>query len=448
MKLNDSSVIFAGMKDQMPFVLYPFPEAIIHLDADAFFASVEQALNPALKGRPVVTGKERGIIACASYQAKEMGVKRGISLADARKLCPGLIVLPSDYETYSLYSRRMFNIVRRYTPAVEESSIDEAFADLGGMRRVFHASYEQIAQMIRRDIQDELDITVSIGLSVSKSLAKLSSKYRKPDCFKAVEGTAIHLFLPKIPIADICGIGPNSVRLVEKYGVRTAYDFVSRPRDWVSKLLGKPGREVWDELRGAAVYKVEPEEKSSFISISKTKTFSVPSCDTEFVYAKLIRNVESAFIKLRRYRLRAKVVGVMLRRKDYGEEGLEAALSRATSSTQEAVPLVRLMFDRLYRHDAEYRSTMIFLSRLDDDRDDQLELFADNVRIERMAGISRAIDAVNEKYGKHTLSLGTSLFLGRARRTSKDEPPVRKQTLLNGENARQRLNIPMMMVDV
>ncbi|TFH12631.1 MAG: DNA polymerase IV [Lentisphaerales bacterium] len=436
------------MKDEMPFVLYPFQEAIIHLDADAFFASVEQALNPALKGRPIVTGKERGIIACASYEAKARGVKRGITLADARKLCPGLVVLPSDYETYSLYSRRMFNIIRRYTPVVEESSIDEAFADLGGMRRVFHRSYEQIAQMIRQAVQDELDITVSIGLSVSKSLAKLASKYRKPDCFKAVEGTAIHLFLPEIEVSAICGMGPNSVRLLEKYGVKTAYDFVSRPRDWVSKLLGKPGREIWDELRGMAVYKVEPEEKSSFISISKTKTFSAPSSDREFVYAKLIRNVESGFIKLRRYRLRAKVAGVMLRRKDYGEEGLEAALSRPTSSTQEVLPLVRLMFDRLYRHDAEYRSTMIFLSRLEDDRDDQLELFADNLRIERMAGISRAIDAVNEKYGKHTLSLGTSLFLGRARRTSKDEPPARKQALLDGETARQRLNLPMLMVDV
>ncbi len=119
-----------------PFMLASYPQAILHLDADAFFASVEQALDPSLRGKPVVTGRERGIIACASYEAKARGIQRGIPLFQAEKLCPGLVVLPDDYETYSLFSKRMFNILRRYTPAVEEYSIDEAFADLAGMRRV------------------------------------------------------------------------------------------------------------------------------------------------------------------------------------------------------------------------------------------------------------------------------------------------------------------------
>ena len=127
-----------------PFTLHSFPHAIVHFDGDAFFTSVEQALHPDLKGRPVVTGQERGIIACASYEAKALGIKRGVALHEARRMCPDLVVLPSDYETYSLFSKRMFDIARRYTPMVEEYSIDEGFADLTGLRRVFHASMKTL----------------------------------------------------------------------------------------------------------------------------------------------------------------------------------------------------------------------------------------------------------------------------------------------------------------
>ena len=119
-----------------PLSISSFPSPIIHLDCDAFFTSVEQALHPELKGKPVVTGKERGIVACASYEAKALGVKRPMRLWEAQKLLPQLICLPSDYETYSLISKRMFEIIRRFTPTVEEYSIDEAFAELSGLRRL------------------------------------------------------------------------------------------------------------------------------------------------------------------------------------------------------------------------------------------------------------------------------------------------------------------------
>lgn len=132
----------------VPFMLESFPRAILHVDGDAFFASVEQAAHPELKDRPVVTGQERGIIACASYEAKVLGIKRGISLFEVQRRYPELVVLPSDYETYSLYSKRMFAIMRRYTPGVEEYSIDEGFADISGLRRVFRASYQDIARRI------------------------------------------------------------------------------------------------------------------------------------------------------------------------------------------------------------------------------------------------------------------------------------------------------------
>lgn len=166
--------------DQLMLNLRSWPQAVLHIDGDAFFTSCEEAIHPELRGKPLITGGERGIVACASYAAKALGIRRGVSLHEAKKICPGLIVLPSDYETYSLFSRRMYNIVRRFTPQVEEYSLDEAFADLTGLRRCFHASYEAIALNIKREVERELGITVSAGLSLSKVLAKVPPSTASP----------------------------------------------------------------------------------------------------------------------------------------------------------------------------------------------------------------------------------------------------------------------------
>jgi DNA polymerase-4/DNA polymerase V len=140
----------------------------VHIDGDAFFASCEQSRRPKLQGRPVVTGKERGMAASMSYEAKARGVKRGMRIAEIRKICPDAVILPSDYETYSLLSTRFFAIVRRYTPDVEEYSIDECFADLTGLRRPLRMSYIQIAEQIKKDLDTELGFTFSVGLAPNK----------------------------------------------------------------------------------------------------------------------------------------------------------------------------------------------------------------------------------------------------------------------------------------
>jgi len=141
-----------------PLTIRSWPQAILHVDADAFFASCEQAIHPELRGRPVITGKERGIVAAASYEAKARGVQRGTRLSDVKKICPDAVILPSDYETYSLFSMRMFGILRRFSPDVEEYSIDEAFVDLTGLRRSFHGSYGMIAEKIQYEIEKSLGL--------------------------------------------------------------------------------------------------------------------------------------------------------------------------------------------------------------------------------------------------------------------------------------------------
>lgn len=425
-----------------PFMLASFPSAVLHVDGDAFFAAVEQAAHPEFKGRPVVTGKERGIIACASYEAKALGIKRGIPLHAARAICPGLVILPSDYETYSLYSRRMFAIMRRYSPQVEEYSIDEGFADLTGLRRLFRAPYPAIARRLQETIRAELGITVSAGLSLTKSLAKLASKYRKPCGFTAVRGRHIHLFLQRTPLEKVWGFGPNTAHLLAKHGLRTAYDFVARPEEWAQRLLGKIGRDIWHELRGSPVHAVAAEARAPRASISKCKTFAPPSADRNFVRAALLRNLESAFIKLRRHRLAAGGLAVILRRRDFCDDGLEARLNRPTAATHEALPLARELFERLFRDGREYRATSVILGRLEDDRMEQPDLFEDRLRIEKMARASRAIDAINARFGKHAVSLGSALCLRRPEKTDRDERPWRKTHLLPGETARRRLALP------
>jgi DNA polymerase-4/DNA polymerase V len=243
------------------FSLHSWPQAILHIDGDAFFTSCEEAIHPELRGKPIIAGGERGIVACASYAAKAMGVKRGVPLHEARKKCPGLIILPSDYETYSLFSRRMFNVMRRFTPQVEEYSIDEAFADITGMRRALRASYETIALNMKAEIAKELGITVSVGLSLTKVLAKVASKHQKPDGFTPIPGRMIAKYLEYLPVEKIWGIGHATTNYLNKMGVRTALEFARLPEDTVRKRFTKPGMESWRELRGESVYPCQSGRK-------------------------------------------------------------------------------------------------------------------------------------------------------------------------------------------
>ncbi len=230
--------------------LHSWPRAIAHVDADAFFASVEQALHPEFRGKPVITGAERGIVAAASYEAKARGVKRGVPLSEVTRICPECILLPSDYETYSLFSKRMFSILRRFSPQVEEYSIDEAFVDLTGTRRVHRAGYAEIGRAMAEAVERELGITVSVGVSLSKSLAKLCSKFRKPKGLTAVRGRHIHILLGRTPLEKVWGFGPNTVALLEKHGLKSALDFVERSEEFAERVLGKVGVDLWNELRG------------------------------------------------------------------------------------------------------------------------------------------------------------------------------------------------------
>lgn len=430
------------------FSLHSWPQAILHIDGDAFFTSCEEAIHPELRGKPIIAGGERGIVACASYAAKAMGIKRGVPLHEARKKCPGLVILPSDYETYSLFSRRMFNVMRRFTPQVEEYSIDEAFADITGMRRALRASYETIALTIKAEIAKELGITVSVGLSLTKVLAKVASKYQKPDGFTPIPGRMIAKYLEHLPVEKIWGIGHATTNYLNKMGVRTALEFARLPEDTVRKRFTKPGVEIWQELRGESVYPVCSEEKSTYASISKTKTFSPPSSDADYLFAHLMRNLESACIKARRYRLAAKRIVAFLKRNDFSYTGREIKLNRPSVYPMELSVELRHLFVDMYRSQRLYRATGIVLMELSPDTNIQFGLFEDAIKAERVQDIYKVMDEVSEKYGKHSLHLGASHFIEVFGRGKRGEPTAREKTRFPGETKRRHLSIPILHVKV
>ncbi|MBF0107231.1 MAG: DNA polymerase IV [Deltaproteobacteria bacterium] len=318
-----------------------YPQAIVHVDADAFFASVEQAVNPKLKGRPVVCGAERGIVVALSYEAKKYGISRGMLMGQARRLCPGLVIAASDYETYGLFSKRMFEILRRFTPQVEEYSIDEAFADLSGLRRLYRSSYPQIATAIKNTIEKDLGITVSLGLSLTKGLAKLASKHNKPSGLVMLPGRELAAFLKKTTIDKVWGFGKNSTAVLNKYGVHTVFDFITRPHAFAKKLFGKIGSELWRELSGHMVYPVNSREKTTCQSISKFKTFAPPTKDPEFLFGQLLRNLEGALSKLHRYKLSCQRVVITLRSQGFTDNTLEITLSRRCTAALDMVNPVK-----------------------------------------------------------------------------------------------------------
>ncbi len=369
---------------------------------------------------------------------------RGMRLQEARKACPKLITLPSDYELYSIYSERIFSIIRQFTPDVEEYSIDEAFCDLTGLRRIYRCSYPKIAFMIKQDIQKALGIAVSVGLSFSKTLAKICSKQNKPDGFLAMPGSELHKILPKIGLERVCGFGPNTVSLLEKYGVKNVFDYIQKSKLFAEKLLVKVGMELWLELRGEYVYKVSTEQKRKYFTISKTKTFMPSSNNREFVKGQLIRNLESACIKLRRHNLSARNLTVYLRKSDFTGLGVDGRINRHSSAALDFTNVCAELFGRIFEEHCIYRVTGVVFSDIVLEGRDSNDLFEDPVKIERIHKISTAIDEINSAYGKHTLHVASSHIVNNKGSHPRNCIAWRKLELLKGETFRKRLGIPLL----
>jgi DNA polymerase-4 len=424
-----------------------WPRAFLHIDTDAFFASCEQAMHPEYRGKPVVTGKERGIVATSSYEARALGIKRGVPLWEVKKICPEAIILPSDYETYSLFSKRMFAIIRRFTPLVEEYSIDEAFAEITGLRRLYHSSYPDIARRIKQTIEQELSITVSVGLSPSKVLAKLGSRHKKPAGFTPISGREIHTYLAQTPVGDIWGIGPATTAYCKTLRLKTALDFAKQSREFIERNFTKPHQELWYELNGHAVYNIVTADKDDYASISKTKTFTPPSNHESYVFAQLLKNLENACIKARRYKLAARGLTLYLRTQSFEDRGVEAMLSRPSAFPTDMTGVVGRLFKKIFDPRKMYRATGVILTDLSAPRHLQQSLFEPPLQVEKLTKVFEAVDKLAARWGKHCVHLVGSSAAHKTPQhvLERGDVPLRKLNRLRGESKRKHLTIPMLM---
>lgn len=389
-----------------------FPKAIIHVDGDAFFVSCEAARDPRLRGKPVVTGGEKGIVSAMSYEAKARGIVRAMPVHQARIVCPEVIVVSSDFTFYKRCSERMVSILQRYTPTVEAYSIDECFADITGLRRPLHMSYEQIAEAMKRDLQQELGMTFSLGLSITKVLAKVASKHNKPDGFTVIRGKDIQHYLKDLPVGKVWGIGSQTAQYLHKLGVITALQFVEKPEWFVVQKMAKPHIELWHELRGTSLWKVHEGPHEMQHSVSRTGTFKPPTREKAWIFAHLVRNVERACLGVRKEGARAKRVSWYVKTQDFHYIRREHDLPLSTAVPQDILKIITPAFEESFDPELLYRSTGVTLSGLAPVDAITPDLFGNHRAQQTLFDVTSVIDQLGKRYKAPVIRIAAGIRVG------------------------------------
>jgi DNA polymerase-4 len=287
---------------------------ILHVDLDAFFASVEQRDRPELRGRPVVVGggtpDQRGVVSAASYEARRFGIHSAMPLRTAGALCPEAVFLPVDGRKYQAVSREVMTILRRFTPLVEPISIDEAFLDVTASRALF-GDGPAIGRAIRAGIQSEVQLTASVGVATSKLVAKIASDLRKPDALVVVEPGTEAAFLAPLPIQRLWGVGERTAAALAELGVTTMGQLAELPGDLLVRRFGRHGATLADRARGVDADPVG--DGAPVKSVSHEHTFDVDTNDPVLIDKTLLAMADGVAGRLRSAGLRAATVHVKVR---------------------------------------------------------------------------------------------------------------------------------------
>lgn len=388
---------------------YEFPRAVIHVDGDAFFVGCEIASKPWLRGKPVIVGGERGIASALSYEAKAAGIRRGMSVYEIRRMCPSVVVIDSHYDTYAMYSKRMVDIVSRYSGKVEHYSVDECFADITGMNEVLGMSYEEIARNIKNDLDTELGTTFSLGLSVTKVLAKCGSKYEKPSGFTVVRNSEIKEFLKKVSIGKVWGIGTQGSISLTKENIFTAHDLVCKDFGWIRANYSKPIQEIYNELSGKKMFEIHiSESREDQKSIMCTRTFHPFSKRREEVFSYLSKNIEEACGRLRRQGLCTKSFSIFIKTKDFRYISREIKLVRDTAYPEDILNESKRVFDSMFESDVLYRTTGVRFGSLRPVAMTTESLF-EEIKNNKREDLYDVVDSIANKFGEHSVFLGSSM---------------------------------------
>lgn len=397
--------------------------SILHVDMDAFYASIEIRDNPSLEGLPVCVGgaaSSRGVIAAASYRAREFGVHSAMPTAQARRLCPELVLLPPDFDRYTAVSRQIMTIFRSYTPIVEPLSLDEAFLDISGSERLFGDAVD-IGKAIRKDILRETGLVASVGIAPTKFLAKLASDLDKPDGFRVIREKEVRAVLAPLPVRKIFGVGPRTAQRLEQLGVRTVEDLAGLERGDVARRFGASGLWIHDLAHGIDPRRVTPrrEEKSHGIE----RTFAEDVEDREELRAILLSFCEEVAFTLRDKGLRGRTVTLKARFSNFKTVTRTRTLDFATNLGPRLYTTVTSLLEKVERR--PLRLLGIQVSKLEDVRQPlQGQLFngvPTNARghwLESNAKLSAAtasLDKIRRKFGRGAVVPAALLGKGRLR---------------------------------
>jgi DNA polymerase IV len=320
---------------------------IAHLDLDAFFAAVEQRDNPALRGRPVIVGgggpSDRGVVSAASYEARRFGVRSAMPLRTAGALCPDGVFLPVNGRKYSAVSRQVMEILRRYTPVLEQVSIDEAFLDLTGTFAL-HGGPTDVGAAMKASIVGELDLTASVGVASNRLVAKIASDLRKPDGLVVVEPGQEAEFLAPLPIERLWGVGQVTRRQLAEYGVVTIGDLARLPDELLRRRFGRHGPELATRARG--IDQIPVGGGAAAKSISQEHTYDVDTTDWAAVDRTLLSLSEGVGSRLRADGLRAATVAVKIRDSAFQTMTRQRTLAEPTDSTDVIWQTARALVQR------------------------------------------------------------------------------------------------------
>lgn len=380
---------------------------ILHIDLDSFFVSVEQVLNHDLLGKPVVVGghpDSRGVVACASYDARKFGLHAGMPIATARRLCPQTIFLPGNFSLYRDFSTRFMAILADFTPDLEPGGLDEAFLDLTGFEPLYGPTRET-AHRIKSRIREELEITASIGIAPCKVVAKVASDFSKPDGFVEVAAGEEKAFLAPLPVKDLPGVGPKMQETLKRFGVSKIGQLAELPGSLLKDQFGIYGEVIRRHANG--IDDREVKRYDAVKSISRETTLEQDTLDLRLLKATLRRLTENIGADLRRQERQAKCVSLKLRYTDFDTITRSQTQKQPTDIDQVIFDIgVQLLENCLSQRKQPVRLIGIGVSNLTGP-EKQLNLI--DTSSQKLAYLDQAIDQIRKKYGFSAIQTGQTL---------------------------------------
>jgi nucleotidyltransferase/DNA polymerase involved in DNA repair len=387
--------------------------SILHVDMDAFYASVEQLDQPEYKGRPVIVGadpkggKGRGVVAACSYEARKFGVRSALPISRAWKLCPEGVYVRPRMARYAEVSRQIMETFRRYTDLVEPLSIDEAFLDITGSIALFGPP-EEIARTIKKEIKERTGLTASIGLAPNKFLAKIASDVKKPDGYMVVREDQIETFLRDLPISRLWGVGPKTEQRLHELGFRTIGELASKDRESLVRLLGSLGEHLYQLSQGKDERPVVPNWEPK--SISSETTFDEDTADREVLQRTILDLSHHVAERLRSDGYRTKKVTLKLRYSSFSTHTKQQSIPKLIETGEEIAAVARELFAQF---EMKQKIRLIGVAAGDLHRESegdsqQLSLFGQPANTKEK--LSHTVDEIKEKFGPGALRRGSQLL--------------------------------------